>query len=98
MLSQGFRLGWVTLVALALIAAIAILAPQQLPVFVWKFAILAFAAVAGYWLDRHLFPYARPHQYADVRSWNYSAISFAAVMLRRALVVGACIIAASNAL
>lgn len=52
-----------------LLAAIAtcllafILAPQQLPVSVYKISLIAIAGVMGYWLDRSLFPYARPDSF-----------------------------------
>lgn len=46
----------------ALVLAIFVwcLAPQQLPVSLYKLSLVALAAVAGYWIDRSLFPYARP--------------------------------------
>lgn len=39
------------------------LAPQQLPVSLYKLSLIALAAVAGYWIDRSLFPYARPDSF-----------------------------------
>ena len=36
------------------------IAPQQLPVSIYKLSLVALSAVAGYWIDRSLFPYARP--------------------------------------
>ncbi|MCL1960499.1 MAG: putative holin [Desulfovibrionaceae bacterium] len=40
-----------------------LLAPQQLPVSLYKLSLVAMAAVAGYWIDRSLFPYARPGEF-----------------------------------
>ena len=48
------------LLAIVLALAVYLLAPQQLPVSLYKLSLVALAAVAGYWLDRSLFPYARP--------------------------------------
>lgn len=48
------------LAALVLSLAVWWIAPQQLPVSIYKLSLVALAAVAGYWIDRSLFPYARP--------------------------------------
>lgn len=48
------------LYALLLMALVWLMAPQQLPVAVYKLALLALAAVSGYWIDRSMFPYTRP--------------------------------------
>jgi len=45
---------------LVLSIAVFIIAPQQLPVSIYKLNLIALAAVAGYWIDRSVFPYARP--------------------------------------
>lgn len=55
---------WLTLVAV-LSVAIALVAPQQLPVLAYKVLMLSVAALAGYALDRSLFPYARPDVVLD---------------------------------
>lgn len=65
LLGFGARLARVRLAdwvfcALLLLAAVGWMAPQQLPVAVYKLALMALAALAGYWLDRSMFPYARP--------------------------------------
>ena len=46
--------------ALALALVVFLIAPQQLPVSIYKLSLVSMAAVAGYWIDRSLFPYARP--------------------------------------
>lgn len=51
--------GWL-IATLLLLAVIALLAPQQLPVSLYKLSLVTMAGVVGYWLDRSLFPYARP--------------------------------------
>lgn len=88
-------LGW-ALIALALSLAVAFIAPQQLPVSLYKINLVALAGVVGYWLDRGLFPYARPSAWADLARYGATlgnAQVFAACMLRRALVVAAAMIA-----
>lgn len=52
-------LDW-TVFAIVLCALIFVLTPQQLPVSLYKLNLIAIAGVVGYWLDRSLFPYARP--------------------------------------
>ncbi len=56
--------GW-ALITLALLVAVWGLAPQQLPVSLYKLSLVTLAAVVGYWLDRSLFPYARPDALMD---------------------------------
>lgn len=48
------------LYALLLMALVWLMAPQQLPVAVYKLALVSLAGVACYRLDCSLFPYARP--------------------------------------
>ena len=97
---------WLLLTALLLVV-IAVIAPPQLPVVLYKACLVALAAVLGYWLDRALFPYARPDGYL-VRDWrhgtdepvgdvDYPVVQgyirvFTAAMIRRALVVGAVVL------
>ncbi|HFL4197864.1 TPA: putative holin, partial [Escherichia coli] len=54
--------GWL-LTSVLLLGTIALVSPQQLPVVIYKLALITLAAVLGYWLDRSLFPKARPGQY-----------------------------------
>lgn len=53
------------LAAILLLAVVALIAPQQLGVTVYKMSLIALAAVAGYWVDRSAFPYARPDTFFD---------------------------------
>lgn len=48
------------LITVLLLAVLALLSPQQLPVILYKAALAAFAVCVGVWLDRAVFPYARP--------------------------------------
>lgn len=92
------------LLAGLLLAVIAVVSPVQLPVVLYKAALVALAAVLGYWVDRALFPYARPDAYLW-RDWrcgsdepegeaDYPVVNadymaaFCVAQLRRAVVVG----------
>lgn len=96
--------GWL-IATILLLLAIVLLAPQQLPVSLYKLSLVSMAGVAGYWLDRSLFPYARPDTWL-VKPFSLGApyvpdyaiqpgaeIVFAAAMLRRAIIVGAAMLA-----
>jgi len=82
------RLSFFTILAAVLLAAIYLLAPQQAPVILYKLSLVTLAAVLGYWLDRHLFPYHR----ILAGHWHPEA------QLRRAIVVGATMVAFALAL
>ena len=97
---------WLVLAAVLLVA-IAIVAPPQLPVVLYKACLVALAAVLGYWLDRALFPYARPDSYLE-QDWRLGTLEpvddadypvcerytreFCVAQLRRAIIVGAVVI------
>lgn len=76
------------IVAICLCLAIAAIAPHQLPVTLYKLSLISAAGVGGYWLDRELFPYARPDRYPADESFLT-----AVAMLRRAVIVSAAMIA-----
>lgn len=97
-------------IALVLLVAIAVLNPVQLPVVLYKMSLIAIAVVMGYWIDRALFPYARPDGYLAT-DWRYGTkepefsadymvvqnhmSAFVAATVRRGLIVSATIIAVS---
>ncbi|WP_314972660.1 putative holin [Comamonas testosteroni] len=99
--------GWL-LLAVALVAVIAFVSPQQLPVVAYKLSLISLAVITGYWLDRSLYPYARPDSYLE-RDWRHGTDEadfdvdyrivpghhwvFCAAMIRRAMVVGAVVLA-----
>lgn len=69
----------------------------------YKAHLMSMGGWGGYWLDRALFPYDRPHQYLQEEKPQPSAIegmvvaemvapTFGLAMLRRAIVVAACLI------
>ncbi len=96
--------GWLIATVL-LLAVIGLLYPQQLPVSLYKLSLASMAGVAGYWLDRAFFPYARPDDFmAQAVSVGGPfvpkksvaptlQIVFAAAMIRRAIVVGCAMLA-----
>ena len=97
---------WLVL-AVLLLAVIAIVAPPQLPVVLYKASLVSLAAVLGYWLDRTLFPYARPDGYLQ-RDWrlgteepeheaDYPVVpdywrEFCTAQIRRALIVASVVL------
>lgn len=98
-----------TVLAAALLAAVALVSPQQLPVLLYKGALVCLAGVAGYWLDRWAFPYARPDSYL-IHDWRAAPSGvpnqadhpvadgiyggfFAAAMLRRAIIMAGAMLA-----
>lgn len=81
---------WI-IITILLSILIYLLAPQQLPVTLYKLSLITTAAVLGYWIDRSLFPYARP----DSLSIQPHDILIAASMLRRAIIVGCAILGVS---
>ncbi|CAL5247543.1 hypothetical protein PASLES1_27050 [Pseudomonas aeruginosa] len=75
-----------TLVTLVLLIILAAIRPEQLQVVAYKLVLVTLGAVAGYWIDRSLFPYvARPHEC----SANLVVVG---AWLRRGLIVLACIL------
>lgn len=83
---------WIVITILLTIL-IYVLAPQQLPVSLYKLSLITTAAVVGYWIDRSLFPYARPDNQSLVDANAHQLI--AASMLRRAIIVGCAMLAVS---
>lgn len=83
------RLTLWALTAIALLFAISVVSPQQLPVVLYKLSLVTIACVLGYWLDRTLFPYDRPHTYQE---YGEDLIPRGLAMLRRALIVLACVL------
>ncbi|CAM3725239.1 putative holin [Xenorhabdus thuongxuanensis] len=98
-LIKKLRLGGWLLTAVLLLVTIGLVSPQQVPVVIYKLSLIALAAVLGYWLDRSLFPKARPGQYLKhdeelMKAGKYPIqtgyhMAFAAVLIRRALIVAA---------
>lgn len=79
---------WPLLLTFAVCFAVTVwLSPVKVGLTVFGLAKIALGAFLGYWIDRLLFPYARPHTLtgeAAGASWK-----------RRAIIVAACVIAAA---
>ena len=86
---KNIRMKWTGLFALAFIVFVLASRPEQVYLFGWKLALIATAGWIGYWLDRELYPYARPHE--------ASAKEQPLVMIRRAIIVGSAMVAAGIA-
>ena len=82
---QAPRLTDWTLVTLVLLLGLALMAPEQLQIVLYKAGLVTLGAVLAYWIDRSLFPYARPHTCT-------SDLQIAGAWLRRALIVLACVL------
>ncbi|GDO99264.1 putative holin [Escherichia coli] len=99
--------GWL-LAAVLLLFIIVLVSPQQLTVVVYKLSLISLAAVLGYWLDRSLFPRARPGQYlkyddrlmAEGRFPVQTGLHlvFSAALIRRAVIVAAVCLAVAMGL
>lgn len=89
-----------------LIGVLIAIAPQQVPLTLYKLSLVTLAGLVGYWLDRALFPYARPDQFIDSDNCQqegegiYPLVTvvvdefvFSACMIRRALIVGCAMLA-----
>ena len=79
---RSFRLSGMAIATLVLVAVVGFVAKQQVEIIVYKACLITMAAVAGYWVDRELFPDSRPHDITDpTLRWKYEG--------RRALIVAA---------
>lgn len=104
---------WAWALATAVLVVLTIVTQQSHPggvlaVTLYKAHLMSLGGWGGYWLDRALFPYDRPHQYIEPESDDVFADStlgdpataelavassgFHLAMLRRAVVVGACLV------
>lgn len=70
-------------------------------VTIYKAHLMVLGGWGGYWLDRALFPYDRPHEYLDEHappeaygddSLHVQTTGFHFAMLRRAVIVAACLV------
>ena len=96
MLEKLPRLSIWLVFSVALMAWLGFIQPQQLQVVLYKALLVFSAAVIGYWIDRSLFSYSRPHIYLTPGSCILfkpnQQLVFAAAMIRRALIIVAVIL------
>lgn len=81
-----FRMQWTALFAVIVLLIALLIKPEQLFLVFWKLSLVSLAGWLGYLLDRELFPYARPGDATSSKDQNDQ-------MLRRAIVVGAAMLA-----
>lgn len=79
--------------ALVTTLVVAAVAPYQLGVLVWSLSKLSLGAYLGYWIDRSVFHYARPHALQPTPMSTPQIYGFAAAMLRRAIIIASAILA-----
>ena len=79
-------------ISIPLILIVAFISPQKIELLVNKTVMITFSAWLGYRIDRGLFPYARPDRLAEAPAMPDSDLAFAAAMLRRAIIVAACVL------
>lgn len=77
------------LISILLLVFVSFISPKELPVILYKLSMVTTGSVVGYWIDRALFPYDRPHSYSES---GEDLIPRGLAMLRRALVVIACVL------
>lgn len=77
----------ILLVAVVMLAASMLTSGVSLAVTLYGLGKIAAGGYLGYWIDRLLFPYARPHE-QDEADRIFGC-------LRRAIIVAACVIAAA---
>jgi hypothetical protein len=107
-IENPFRAGWLFALAFAAFLVVAFVAPQQLAVALWKAALVVGAGWLGYWVDRALFPYGRPHKVldnayncfrqTDLEGADLNVHLFNTATLRRAVIVVGTMIALALAL
>lgn len=82
------------LIALILMGYVAYISPDiKFPLMIHKLSLVTIAAVLGYFIDVLLFPYFRPHEYADRVDEIQTFV--ASMMIRRALIIMATVIGIS---
>lgn len=84
----------IAVVALAMFVIAAATSGISLAVTLYGFGKIAAAGYIGYWIDRLVFPYARPHHFRDADVDGSVYFSDLTPQIRRAIVVAACVIAA----
>lgn len=99
------RLTSFAIITLILTAGIALLAPHLLSVTLYKLSLVTLAAVLGYWIDRAVFHYLRPHDLLEQHDLNshldhpdraeWDRIQAAVATIRRAIIMAAVIVAIS---
>lgn len=91
-LLDKLRIGPWLILALITTIGVAFLYPHQLGVLLWSLTKLCWGAYLGYWIDRSIFPYARPAVFNPDKDLNERTL-WELLMLRRAIIIAAAILA-----
>lgn len=84
-ITSALRASPLLVVGLVFLVPVVFMAPQKVGLLLWGLCKLGAYGYGGYWLDRWLFPYARPH--------SLTGTDALAAQARRALIVSAAVIA-----
>lgn len=94
------RLAPLFILNLAFLLFFALKFAPQISLIAYKIMLVSLAAWGGYWLDRWLFPYARPHLYAEAidgdQRLTFTKLGghlFIAATARRAILIAAVVLA-----
>jgi len=91
-LLDKLRIGPWLILAIITTVVVAWLYPHQLGVLLWSLTKLCWGAYLGYWIDRSIFPYARPDAFNPDRDPKDRTL-WELLMLRRALIIAAALLA-----
>ncbi|WP_085503657.1 putative holin [Burkholderia pseudomallei] len=79
-------------IVLALLAYTTRQSDPLLSITFYKAHLMSLGGWGGYWLDRLIFPYARPHEFVEGDVDAHCVASFQAASIRRAIIVAASLI------
>lgn len=102
-LLDKLRIGPWLILAILTTVVVGLLYPHQLGVLLWSLTKLCWGAYLGYWIDRSIFPYARPHGLfgrandlafsENIEGARNMRRAAALATLRRAIIIAAAILA-----
>lgn len=87
-LHDKLRASPLLLLGVVTFAVVLVLNPAKVGLLVWGVARIGVYAWLGYWVDRVIFPYARPHTLtgiAEGTAWKRRALIVAAALIAGAL-------------
>ncbi|AJX83180.1 Mu-like phage protein, BcepMu family [Burkholderia pseudomallei] len=79
-------------IVLALLAYTTRQSDPLLSITFYKAHLMSLGGWGGYWLDRLIFPYARPHEFVEGDVDAHCVAGFQAASIRRAIIVAASLI------
>nr|WP_284047109.1 putative holin [Halomonas llamarensis] len=86
------RIGPWLILAIITTIGVGFLYPHQLGVLLWSLTKLCWGAYLGYWIDRSIFPYARPDRFSPDNDPSGRSL-WELLMLRRAIIIAAAVLA-----